>query len=101
MLTQAVTFAEGEGSPRHWFTITRTVDGDGVMCAARRAVVLGDRGAFCRRTGLCSRVSLDSNRCCAAWHALPAMRAGGMPDPGTSPNGRRPHKPSAPFLTRY
>lgn len=46
VLTQAVTFSEGEAAPRHWFTITRTVDGDGVTCAARRAVVLGIEARF-------------------------------------------------------
>ncbi|MGY6551730.1 MAG: helix-turn-helix domain-containing protein [Erythrobacter sp.] len=46
VLTQAMTFADGEAAPRHWFTITRTVDGDGVMCAARRAVVLGIEARF-------------------------------------------------------
>lgn len=46
VLTQAVTFGEGEGAGRHWFTITRTVDGDGVMCAGRRAVLLGIEARF-------------------------------------------------------
>ncbi|MCL9999671.1 MAG: short-chain fatty acyl-CoA regulator family protein [Erythrobacter sp.] len=48
VLTQAATFGEGEGAgaARHWFTITRTVDGDGVMCAGRRAVVLGIEARF-------------------------------------------------------
>ncbi len=46
VLTQAVTFGEGEAAARQWFTITRTVDGDGVMCAGRRAVVLGIEARF-------------------------------------------------------
>lgn len=46
VLTQAVTFGEGEAAARHWFIITRTVDGDGVTCAARRAVVLGIEARF-------------------------------------------------------
>jgi predicted transcriptional regulator/transcriptional regulator with XRE-family HTH domain len=41
VLSQAVIFGEGEAVARQWFTVTRTVDGDGVMCAGRRAVVLG------------------------------------------------------------
>lgn len=46
VLTQSVTFGEGEAAARHWFTITRTVDVDGVMCAGRRAVVLGIEARF-------------------------------------------------------
>lgn len=46
VLTQAAIFGEGEAGARHWFTITRTVDGDGVMCAGRRAVVLGIEARF-------------------------------------------------------
>jgi hypothetical protein len=46
VLTQAVTFGEGEGAARHWFSITRTVDVDGVMCSGRRAVVLGIEARF-------------------------------------------------------
>lgn len=46
VLTQSATFGEGEGAGRHWFTITRTVDGDGAMCAGRRAVVLGIEARF-------------------------------------------------------
>ena len=52
VLTQAVSFAEGEAAARHWFTITRTVDGDGVMCAGRRAVVLGIEARFARGVSL-------------------------------------------------
>ncbi|WP_073974931.1 helix-turn-helix domain-containing protein [Erythrobacter donghaensis] len=46
VLTQAAIFGESEGASRHWFTITRTVDGDGVMCGGRRAVVLGIEARF-------------------------------------------------------
>lgn len=59
VLTQAVTFAEGEAAPRHWFTITRTVDGDGVMCTARRAVVLGIEARFAGELAYARGVSLD------------------------------------------
>ncbi len=59
VLCQAVTFGEGEAPPRHWFTITRTVDGDGVMCAARRAVVLGLEARFASDLAHARGVSLD------------------------------------------
>lgn len=59
VLTQAVTFAEGEGPPRHWFTIARSLDGDGVMCSARRAVVLGIEARFARDLAHARGVSLD------------------------------------------
>ena len=59
VLTQAVTFSEGEAAPRHWFTITRTVDGDGVMCTARRAVVLGIEARFATELAYARGVSLD------------------------------------------
>ncbi len=59
VLTQAVTFNEGEGSPRHWFTIARSLDGDGVMCSARRAVVLGIEARFARDLAHARGVSLD------------------------------------------
>lgn len=59
VLTQAVTFGEGEGAARHWFTITRTVDGDGVMCAGRRAVVLGIEARFAGDLAHARGVSLD------------------------------------------
>jgi predicted transcriptional regulator/transcriptional regulator with XRE-family HTH domain len=59
VLTQAVTFSEGEGSPRHWFTIARSLDGDGVMCSARRAVVLGIEARFARDLAHARGVSLD------------------------------------------
>ncbi|OBV11797.1 helix-turn-helix domain-containing protein [Erythrobacter dokdonensis] len=59
VLTQAVTFGEGEAAPRHWFTITRTVDGDGVMCTARRAVVLGIEARFAGELAYARGVSLD------------------------------------------
>ena len=59
VLTQAVTFGEGEAAPRHWFTITRTVDGDGVMCAGRRAVVIGVETRFAADLAHARGVSLD------------------------------------------
>jgi predicted transcriptional regulator len=46
VLTQTVTFGDGEGAARHWFILTRTVDVDGVMCSGRRAVVLGIEARF-------------------------------------------------------
>ncbi|HSJ77821.1 MAG TPA: short-chain fatty acyl-CoA regulator family protein [Erythrobacter sp.] len=59
VLTQAVTFGEGEAAARHWFTITRTVDGDGVMCAGRRAVVLGIEARFAADLSHARGASLD------------------------------------------
>lgn len=59
VLTQAVTFSEGEGAQRHWFTIARSLDGDGVMCSARRAVVLGIEARFARDLAHARGVSLD------------------------------------------
>ncbi|WP_017664069.1 helix-turn-helix domain-containing protein [Porphyrobacter sp. AAP82] len=59
VLTQAATFGEGESASRHWFTITRTVDGDGVMCSGRRAVVLGIEARFAADLAHARGVSLD------------------------------------------
>lgn len=59
VLTQAATFGEGEGAGRHWFTITRTVDVDGVMCSGRRAVVLGVEARFAGDLAHARGVSLD------------------------------------------
>ncbi|MBA4767534.1 MAG: DUF2083 domain-containing protein [Porphyrobacter sp.] len=59
VLTQAATFGEGEGAGRHWFTITRTVDGDGVMCSGRRAVVLGIEARFAADLAHARGASLD------------------------------------------
>lgn len=59
VLTQAVLFGEGEGAPRHWFTITRSVDGHGVMCAGRRAVVLGIEARFAADIAHARGASLD------------------------------------------
>jgi predicted transcriptional regulator/DNA-binding XRE family transcriptional regulator len=59
VLTQAATFGEGEGAGRHWFTITRTVDVDGVMCSGRRAVVLGIEARFAGDLAHARGVSLD------------------------------------------
>jgi predicted transcriptional regulator/transcriptional regulator with XRE-family HTH domain len=93
VLTQAVTFAEGEASPRHWFTITRTVDGDGVMCAARRAVVLGIEARFAGELAYARGVSLDpadavplGTPCLRCGRAecmtpAPARMAGALPRP--------------------
>lgn len=59
VLTQAVTVADADAAPRHWFTITRTVDGDGVMCSARRAVVLGLEARFAGDLAHARGISLD------------------------------------------
>jgi predicted transcriptional regulator len=59
VLTQAALFGEGEAAARHWFTITRTVDGDGVMCSARRAVVLGIEARFAGDLAHARGASLD------------------------------------------
>ena len=74
VLTQAVTFGEGEGAARHWFTITRTVDGDGVMCAGRRAVVLGLEARFAGDLAHARGVSLD--RADAVPLGTPCLRCG-------------------------
>ncbi|MEE4154924.1 MAG: short-chain fatty acyl-CoA regulator family protein [Erythrobacter sp.] len=59
MLTQAVTFGEGEAAPRHWFTIARTVEVDGVACSARKAIVLGVEARFAGDLAQARGVSLD------------------------------------------
>lgn len=59
VLTQAAIFGEGEAAARHWFTITRTVDVDGVMCSGRRAVVLGIEARFAGELAHARGVSLD------------------------------------------
>ena len=59
MLTQAVTFGEGEAAPRHWFTIARTVEVDGVACSARKAIVLGIEARFATDLAQARGVSLD------------------------------------------
>lgn len=59
LLTQAVKFAEGEAVPRHWFTIARTVNGDGAACAARKSVVLGIEARFAGSLAQARGVSLD------------------------------------------
>ena len=59
MLTQAVTFGEGEGVPRHWFTIARTVEVDGVACSARKAIVLGVEARYATQLAQARGVSLD------------------------------------------
>ena len=74
VLTQAVTFGEGEGTARHWFTITRTVDGDGVMCAGRSAVVLGIEARFAGDLAHARGVSLD--RADAVPLGTPCLRCG-------------------------
>ncbi len=74
VLTQAVTFSEGEAAARHWFTITRTVDGDGVMCAGRRAVVLGIEARFAGELAHARGVSL--NRDDAVPLGTPCCRCG-------------------------
>ena len=74
VLTQAITFGEGEGAARHWFTITRTVDGDGVLCAGRRAVVLGIEARFAGDLAHARGVSLD--RADAVPLGTPCLRCG-------------------------
>ncbi|MDZ4139290.1 MAG: short-chain fatty acyl-CoA regulator family protein [Erythrobacter sp.] len=74
VLTQAVTFGEGEGTARHWFTITRTVDGDGIMCAGRSAVVLGIEARFAGDLAHARGVSLD--RADAVPLGTPCLRCG-------------------------
>jgi predicted transcriptional regulator/transcriptional regulator with XRE-family HTH domain len=74
VLTQAVTFGEGEAAARHWFTITRSVDGDGVMCAGRRAVVLGIEARFAGDLAHARGVSLD--RADAVPLGTPCLRCG-------------------------
>ena len=59
MLTQAVTFGEGEAVPRHWFTIARTVEVDGAACSARRSIVLGIEARFAGELAQARGVSLD------------------------------------------
>ena len=58
-LTQAVTFGEGEGAPRHWFTIARTIEVDGAACSARRSIVLGLEARFAGELAQARGVSLD------------------------------------------
>ncbi|MFM7379274.1 MAG: short-chain fatty acyl-CoA regulator family protein [Erythrobacter sp.] len=74
VLTQAAIFSEGEAAARHWFTITRTVDGDGVMCAGRRAVVLGIEARFAGDLAHARGVSLD--RADAVPLGTPCLRCG-------------------------
>ena len=59
MLTQAVTFGEGEAVPRHWLTIARTVEVDGAACSARRAIVLGLEARYAGELAQARGVSLD------------------------------------------
>lgn len=74
VLTQAVTFGEGDAAARHWFTISRTVDGDGVMCSARRAVVLGIEARFAGDLAHARGVSLE--RVDAVPLGAPCLRCG-------------------------
>lgn len=59
MLTQAVTFGEGEAAPRHWFTMARTIEVDGAACSARRSVVLGIEARYAGELAEARGVSLD------------------------------------------
>ena len=82
----------------------------GVMCAARRAVLLGIEARFCRPNwpyarGVSSRFYPDAVP--LGMNALPAMRVGRMPDTPRppSPRTREPRPPPPPqprrlFLTR-
>ncbi len=58
LLTQPVLFSEGEAAPKHWFTMARTVDGDGVTCSARQAIVLGLEARFAGELAEARGVSL-------------------------------------------
>jgi predicted transcriptional regulator len=46
LLTQSVTYSEGEATPRHWFNLARTIEDDGVAFYSRRAIVLGLEARF-------------------------------------------------------
>ncbi|MBV7259836.1 helix-turn-helix domain-containing protein [Erythrobacter crassostreae] len=59
LLTQAVTFGEGEAIPKHWFTVARTVEVDGAACSARKAVVLGLEARFAGELAHARGISLD------------------------------------------
>ncbi len=59
LLSQAVKFGEGEAVPRHWFTMARTVEGDGAACSARKSVVLGIEARFAGSLAQARGVSLD------------------------------------------
>jgi len=59
MMTQCVTFGEGQGAPRHWFTVARTVEVDGAACSARRSIVLGLEARFAADLAQAQSVSLD------------------------------------------
>lgn len=59
LLTQAVTFGEGEAVPKHWFTMARTVEVDGAACSARKSVVLGLEARFAGELAQARGVSLD------------------------------------------
>ncbi|MCK0128534.1 short-chain fatty acyl-CoA regulator family protein [Erythrobacter sp. F6033] len=59
LLTQAVTFGEGEAVPKHWFTVARTVEFDGAACSARKSVVLGLEARFAGELAHARGVSLD------------------------------------------
>ena len=59
MLTQAVKFGEGESAPRHWLTIARTVEVDGVACSARKVIVLGVEARYATDLAQARGVSLD------------------------------------------
>nr|WP_298927490.1 short-chain fatty acyl-CoA regulator family protein [uncultured Erythrobacter sp.] len=59
LLTQAVTFGEGEAVPKHWFTVARTVEVDGAACSARKSVVLGLEARFAGELAHARGISLD------------------------------------------
>ena len=59
MLTQAVTFGDGEATPKHWFTMARTTEVDGAACSARKAIVLGLEARFAGQLAHARGVSLD------------------------------------------
>lgn len=59
MLTQAVTFGEGEAAPRHWLTMARTIEVDGAACSARRSIVLGIEARYAGDLAQARGISLD------------------------------------------
>ncbi|MBV7267229.1 helix-turn-helix domain-containing protein [Erythrobacter ani] len=59
LLTQAVTFGEGESVSKHWFTIARTVEVDGVACSSRKVVVLGLEARFAGELAHARGISLS------------------------------------------
>ena len=59
LMAQAVLFGEGEAAPKHWFTASRTVEGDGVACSARGAIVIGVEARFASEISHARGLSLN------------------------------------------